>query len=165
MCMVTLLNAFYLMIPAYVANMVPLFAKLLPWNMPMDFGFYLGKERLLGPHKTWMGLMFGTGAAALTAIILSQFYWPFSVPPIQWGILVGIGALGGDALKSFFKRRIGIKAGASWVPLDQIDFTIGALALGSIMFFPGWMNAIIIVVISALGHVVVNRIGRMLGIR
>jgi len=52
-----------------------------------------------------------------------------------------------------------------WIPLDQIDFTIGALALGSFVFFPGWLNALIIISISAIGHILVNHGAYHLGIR
>ena len=31
----------------------------------------------------------------------------------------------GDAVKSFFKRSIGIASGRPWFPFDQIDFIIG----------------------------------------
>jgi CDP-2,3-bis-(O-geranylgeranyl)-sn-glycerol synthase len=39
---------------------------------------------------------------------------------------MGLGTAVGDAVKSFFKRRVGIAPGASWPVFDQIDFLLGA---------------------------------------
>jgi CDP-2,3-bis-(O-geranylgeranyl)-sn-glycerol synthase len=55
-----------------------------------------------------------------------------AVEPGRWlslGFLLGLGAMAGDAAKSFFKRRLGIAPGHPWIPFDQIDFQIGALLL------------------------------------
>src|SRR5205085_1370376 len=49
--------------------------------------------------------------------------------PVLPGFLMGIGAIGGDAAKSFFKRQLGIAPGASWIVLDQLDFFLGASLL------------------------------------
>ena len=38
-----------------------------------------------------------------------------------------IGALLGDIIESFFKRRIGKSRGENWIPFDQIDFILGVL--------------------------------------
>jgi len=37
------------------------------------------------------------------------------------------GALIGDIVESFFKRRIGKVRGQDWIPFDQLDFILGAL--------------------------------------
>jgi CDP-2,3-bis-(O-geranylgeranyl)-sn-glycerol synthase len=79
--------------------------------------------------------------------------------------LLGFGALAGDSIKSFFKRRVGVKPGKRWFPFDQIDFVIGALAFASIVYFPGWKNALIILLISLAGHVLVNHSAYYLKIR
>ena len=47
------------------------------------------------------------------------------LPTLIVGPLFAIGALGGDALKSFFKRQVGIRPGGTWFPFDQIDYIIG----------------------------------------
>lgn len=165
-CMVTLIQLLYLMIPAYVANMAPpVLAKYSPWNAPMDFGFSLGGIRIFGDHKTWAGFVVGVLAALIVGTFMSHTYWPFEFSGITWSVLVGIGALAGDAIKSFFKRRVGVKPGSPWIPFDQIDYTVGAFTLGSIVFFPGGAYAGIIVIISAVGHVIINHIGYYLGVR
>src|SRR5574341_1495087 len=164
--MVGIVQLFYLMIPAYLANMAPpLLARYSPWNAPMDFGFSLGKIRIFGDHKTWAGFVSGIIVALLAGFLMSLAYWPFDFSPVAWSALIGAGALLGDAVKSFFKRRVGIKSGMPWIPFDQIDYTVGALALGSFVFFPGWLSAFVVVSVSAFGHIATNHIGYWLGVR
>ena len=156
---------FYALIPAYVANMLPILARKIPGNYPMDFNLRLRGKRVLGDHKTWKGFFSGVIGGTLAGIVLLQIYWPFSFSAISWSIAVSAGALLGDAAKSFFKRQIGIMPGNPWIPFDEIDFTIGALALGSIVYFPGWETAIAVIVISGVGHVIVNHVSFYLGLR
>src|SRR5687768_4272859 len=74
MALVSVLHALLLFLPAYVANMSPvLVAKLVPgWKAPIDGG-RLGKDgkRLLGPGKTWRGLVGGTLLGAVTAAVVA----------------------------------------------------------------------------------------------
>ena len=43
------------------------------------------------------------------------------------------GALMGDIIESFFKRRIGKKRGEDWIPFDQLDFILGVLFFSFLM--------------------------------
>ena len=52
------------------------------------------------------------------------------------GVLMGLGTGIGDAVKSFFKRQIGIAPGASWIGFDQLDFFVGSYAFASVLFAP-----------------------------
>ena len=157
-----ILLAAYFFIPAYIANMTPVFIR--KWNV---FSWPLSKK-LFGAHKTWRGLIFGVFAAVIVAG-LQDLIWPsLSVAPGEWpaiGFLLGFGALAGDAVKSFFKRKAGVKPGGRWIPWDQIDYIIGALLLVSIVHFPGWNVVIILLIISFIGHFVVSKIGYAMGIR
>jgi CDP-2,3-bis-(O-geranylgeranyl)-sn-glycerol synthase len=75
----SVLHGLLFFLPAYVANMSPVFAaKLVPrWNAPIDGG-RVGKDgqRLLGPGKTWRGLAGGALAGALTAIVVALVATP-----------------------------------------------------------------------------------------
>ncbi|OGC92463.1 hypothetical protein A2899_02445 [Candidatus Amesbacteria bacterium RIFCSPLOWO2_01_FULL_49_25] len=95
---------------AGVANMAPVFAaKLWPkWDWPIN-------GILFGSHKTWRGLVFGVGIAGIVGGGL--------------GALSGFGALMGDLVKSFCKRRMGIAPGKSWFPWDQIDWVVGTMVM------------------------------------
>lgn len=159
-----ILELIMLMIPAYIANMAPVIVRNVPWNAPVDGGVKFNNVRLFGANKTWKGLCAGICAGTVVGgCVLS--IWPLGVSAWQWSVLVATGALAGDLIKSFVKRRLSIQSGKPWVPFDQIDYAVGALALGSVVFFPGWLNAGIIILISACGHIAVNHIAYALKIR
>ena len=44
-------------------------------------------------------------------------------------LALACGSLFGDMFKSFFKRRMGMKRGASFPLVDQLDFVVGSLGL------------------------------------
>lgn len=69
-----ILHALWLFLPAYVANMSPVFsAKLMPkWSRPIDGGKTREDgTRILGDGKTWRGLVGGALAAGLTALAMA----------------------------------------------------------------------------------------------
>ncbi len=52
------LGLLYFMLPAYVANMMPVFARKIPiLGSPIDMGKRYRGFRLLGKKKTWRGLI------------------------------------------------------------------------------------------------------------
>lgn len=151
----------YLMAPAYLANMAPPFLKYWKgWNRPIS-------RRWLGEHKTVMDFALGVAVGAACAqwaidwegSLVSYRDWPLI------GLALGVGAMGGDALKSFFKRRRGIPPGRSWVPADQLDFVLGALILVAPWARLDWSDAAIIVVVSFAGDIAVNQVVFRVGIR
>jgi len=164
----------YFMLPAYFANMSTILGRVIfkKWNTPVDIGLKIGGKRVFGSHKTFKGFIIGSCIGILTAYLQSVLY-PYAQSLsiynysnwLALGFLLGFGALAGDSIKSFFKRRVGIKPGERWFPFDQTDFVIGALAFASIVYFPGWENALIILLISLAGHVVVNHSAYYLKIR
>lgn len=126
-------------LPAMIANMAPVFAtkyNIIPWlNRPLDFGIQWKGARLLGAHKTIRGIIIAVCAGAITgsveaAAMHQKISFGFFI-----GAVFGFGAMAGDAMKSFFKRRLRIASGVSWIPFDQIDFVIGATVAG-IFFTP-----------------------------
>jgi CDP-2,3-bis-(O-geranylgeranyl)-sn-glycerol synthase len=86
----------------------------------------------------------------------------------QWpvlGLLFGLGAMGGDSVKSFIKRRIGIPPGRPWVPFDQLDFVLGALALIWHRVSLTTTDIVIVLLLSGIGDVLVNHVSYFLGVR
>jgi hypothetical protein len=80
---VSVLHALWLFLPAYVANMSPVFsAKLVPrWTAPIDGGRTARDgTRILGPGKTWRGLVGAMLAGALTALFMG-----WAAPPHEEG--------------------------------------------------------------------------------
>ena len=163
-----ILALLYFMLPSYIANMTPVITKgiLKKLAYPLDFGIRLKGKPLLGKNKTWRGLVLGVAAGTLMFLLqkwLYQFEFfqqnsiiNYSSAAIWIGVLLAFGTLVGDMAESFLKRRAGVKPGNPWIPFDQIDYTIGALALASIVFFRGWAEAFTIVLISAFLHIAVN---------
>ena len=129
-----LLNAVFFL-PAGMGNLAPVLANKVPglnrWQTPLDGGKKYGGRRIFGDHKTWRGLFSGMVLAGLTAVLVSHRYSSLYGHHSAFivGAALGFGALLGDALESFFKRRSGVPAGKSWFPYDQIDYVIGGLLL------------------------------------
>lgn len=132
-----ILKCFYLMLPAYFANMAPVMVKNIGlFNFPIDFNKKINSKPVLGKNKTFRGLVFGIIFAIIVAYLQfllynRGFFGDISFIDYQnWlllGFLMGLGALTGDLVKSFFKRRFGINPGERFIPFDQTDFVIGAL--------------------------------------
>ena len=153
----------YFMAPAYAANMAPPFVRYWSgWNPPLS-------QRWLGSHKTAGGFAIGVLAAVVATFVQSRIAWKGALAaPEPWltlGLRFGLGAMAGDTAKSFLKRRAGIAAGRPWIPWDEIDFVLGALArvwgaaaLARVDVAPNR-------VLSVIGHVLVNHLAYWLGIR
>ena len=161
----------YFMLPAYAANMAPVLSRNFKHNIPLDFGVKFGDKRLLGSHKTLLGSFFGVIAAVITAFFQYLIFLNSGFGILDYkswlsiGLLLGVGTITGDAVKSFFKRRINMKPGTRWIPFDQTDFVLGALLFISLIHFPGWLESAVILLVSALGHIVINHCAFYLGIR
>jgi CDP-2,3-bis-(O-geranylgeranyl)-sn-glycerol synthase len=115
------------------------------------------------------GFLLGVIVALGTAFLQSAIDWKGSlVDYAHWpalGLALGIGALGGDALKSLVKRARGIAPGKSWVPFDQLDFAVGALALVWPWARLGWRDVLLILAFTFVADIVVNHAAYRLGIR
>lgn len=135
-----IVQAFWLVIPIYVANAS---AVIVGGGTPIDFGkTWKDGHRILGDGKTWRGLFAGTflGMTAGFGLTVAASYlsaseysflgltnfegFPFMIPIL---FSLCFGALLGDVIESFFKRRIGKDRGQDWIPFDQLDFIVGAL--------------------------------------
>lgn len=161
---VHLLRLVYFMAPAYVANMAPPFVRFWKgWNRPIH-------ETLLGSHKTVVGFLAGVLAAlgvvavqmkleARALEVIDYDHW------IALGLAFGIGAMGGDCVKSYFKRRRGLAPGSRWLPFDQIDFALGTLLIVGPFSTLTWREGAVILIVTFIGDVLVNRLGFVLGIR
>lgn len=153
----------YMMLPVYCANMAPPFARYWRgWNRPIN-------ERWLGSHKTVVGFSLGVSAAILTTSIQSRIHLQGELVSYEnwfWlGLTSGCGAMIGDSLKSFFKRRLQIDSGKSWIPADQLDFVLGGLLVLSFWVRLGWLDVITILTLSFVGDIIVNHVSFQLGIR
>ncbi len=153
----------YFMAPAYAANMTPPLVRFWSgWNRPIS-------RRWLGSHKTVVGFGMGVLAAILATFVQSRVAWEGALAaPEPWltlGLRFGVGAMAGDTTKSFLKRRAGFAPGRPWIPWDQIDFVLGALALVWGAAALSWVDLATILALSVIGHILVNHLAYWLGIR
>jgi CDP-2,3-bis-(O-geranylgeranyl)-sn-glycerol synthase len=158
-----LVEVVYALLPAYVANMAAPFARFWPgWNRPIS-------RQWLGDHKTVVGFLLGVVAAILTSYVQSRSSWsPPGLEPPNWlvlGCAQGVGAMTGDAVKSFFKRRIGIGPGGRWIPADQLDFIIGAMVLGLPWLALTALDVMLVLGFTFVAHIIVNHAAFRLRIR
>jgi CDP-2,3-bis-(O-geranylgeranyl)-sn-glycerol synthase len=151
------------MLPAYCANMAPPFTRYWRgWNRPIH-------ERLLGSHKTVLGFLAGVATGVLVAGVQSRIHAPWSLVDYQHWLLLGLslggGAMLGDALKSLIKRMLHIRPGARWIPFDQLDFVVGALALTGAYAGLGTTDVAAIAAMTFVGDIAVNQLSYRLGIK
>lgn len=170
------LQSLFIFFPAAVANMVPVFVKDIKFlRKPVDFGLTIKGKPIFGENKTWRGFFFGILGAIATIYIEYYLVSPeslgitinFSQDHLALvGALLGAGALGGDLIKSFFKRRQNIPPGTSWWVFDQIDWIVGASIVFSIIVqsidyvFIGFS-----IVFFGLLHPLINYLGYSLKIK
>ncbi|UCG44916.1 MAG: CDP-2,3-bis-(O-geranylgeranyl)-sn-glycerol synthase [Candidatus Bathyarchaeota archaeon] len=164
----SIISALYFIFPAYCANAAPL---ILGGGIPLDWGrnFVDGKP-ILGSHKTVRGFL--AGLAAGFSVGLIQFIMFQSneflqktllfQPSVQLGLMLSLGAMIGDSLESFFKRRLGLQPGASLLIADQLDFVVGALLLSLPVSPPSLLMVMIIILITPPIHILSNFLGDLL---
>ena len=81
------------------------------------------------------------------------------------GALMGGGALLGDLIESFIKRRHGRPSGKPWFPWDQADWIIGAILLSSIVYVPPAGVAVVTILLYIGVHLCSDRVVCRLGIK
>jgi len=171
----TISAALWLMLPAYIANAS---AALFGGKTLIDRGMYWGKNRLLGDGKTYEGLLKGFSCGFLFGIIQQLFLSGYLMIIPSFGIFpvflvtlfcLAAGAMVGDLVGSFMKRRLGLQRGAPLPVVDQLDFVGGAwlfLFLGARAWFIETFSVriiVVVIIITPLLHLVTNYIGFKIG--
>jgi CDP-2,3-bis-(O-geranylgeranyl)-sn-glycerol synthase len=179
--------AIWVFIPAGLANMAPVFASKIPaltfLDIPLDFGKKLRGRRVFGDNKTLRGFVAGF-VFALGGVLLQRWLWEHvGQPCFQCGIegnysiklitsnvllvslLYSFGALGGDAIESFFKRQVGKSSGSAWFPFDQLDYIVGGLLLTwPVVHYSASLAGTVLITFFVL-HIVSTIIGYGLGLK
>ncbi len=174
-------EAVWLIFPAYIANSS---AVLFGRGTPVDMGRKLSDgNRILGDGKTWYGLLggtlagtaFGFGQVLGSGIQYPEHHWGYGPVPNAYfiAILIPVGALFGDLLGSFIKRRMGLSRGKQVIGLDIYDLVIGVFILLLIFqfdwFYMTFLNGIRLIallsvlIITPILHRFTNIIGYKLG--
>lgn len=172
-----LVTAFWAMLPAYVPNNA---AVLTGGGPPIDGGRTWGGRRILGDGKTWRGTIGGIAAGALLALVLNALHptlegmLAVGLPkPFPWPAVLALptGALLGDILASFLKRRTGRERGAAFPGLDQLDFVVVSLTLTALLA-PDWFATTFtlevlatVLIVTPLLHVSTNVVAYKLSLK
>lgn len=116
---------FQLLFLVGLANGAPILAEYLlhrRLDYPIDFrAHFIDGRPLFGRSKTIRGIVAALVTATTGASIMGL--------PISLGAWIGFGAMAGDLLSSFFKRRLGIPASGMALGLDQIPEVLFPLLL------------------------------------
>lgn len=155
-----LLPALWQFLPAWFANSCPLaVSRLIPekFRIPVDFGLrFSDGNRLLGDGKTIPGFIAGVAAGWLFGLLQGDAYL---------GLLLGFGAMTGDAAGSFVRRRMGLARGTDVPVLNQLDFVAGALLFSSLARSWSVVEMAAICVLTIPLHRFTNRAAHKLGIK
>jgi CDP-2,3-bis-(O-geranylgeranyl)-sn-glycerol synthase len=169
-----LIVAFWLMLPAYIPNNC---AALFGGGMPLDMGqTFQDGQRTLGDGKTFRGTIAGTVCGILMGLLQNQIAPTIGLPSFGTGfeqlpilLALALGAMLGDIVAAFFKRRLGLKRGAPLFVIDQIDFVMGAW-LFTIIIAPDWFwqnftpsIILIVLIMTPILHRATNIIGYKMG--
>ncbi|MGA7845602.1 MAG: CDP-archaeol synthase [Thermoplasmata archaeon] len=177
-----LIRVLWVLTPVYAANAL----ATLPRGRgpPMDFGQnWFDGRRILGSSKTWSGFLFGTFVAVPIVLLqawliliappnlqLVPHYGPTVVAALPVAFLLTGGALTGDAVGSFIKRRLGYGSGARVLGLDQLPFVLFPIGLGLVLYRSIFVTtffsfeALLWVLLLTVGfHILFNWIGFKIG--
>jgi CDP-2,3-bis-(O-geranylgeranyl)-sn-glycerol synthase len=162
---IEIFNSLYYIFPAYCANGAPV---LFGGGRPIDKGkkFVDGKP-LFGSHKTVRGFVSGVFIGTLVGWAQYALAPKVGLPQGNFsiGLSLSIGALVGDLLGSFIKRRLDLEPGASLVIFDQLDFVLVAM-LFSFFVEPPSLNVILIVtILTGPIHLIVNFLAYILRLK
>lgn len=170
----------WLGLSAWIANAIPVLGG---GGKPIDGGRnFRDGRRILGNGKTVRGFVVGIFFGTLTGIgqflaapylrpVLSQFVTitpemdyvlSISVPV---AFLLWLGALTGDVIGSFIKRRVNVKSGDPSPFLDQVGFIIMALIFAFPLMMPSPVFVMILILTTLGIHWLSNALGYVLGLK
>jgi len=188
---VWLIELVLLILPAYFANSIPV---LLGGGAPIDGRRKMADgNRVFGDGKTVRGFFAGVAAGvavgALEGIILTESQWDIyagafaigggivaggtglgaggAATYVLAGFLLGCGAMAGDLLGSFMKRRWGLSRGKPSLVTDQLLF----LALALLFVYPlaqqllTLQAVLFLAVLTYIVHVGANVLANRLGLK
>jgi CDP-2,3-bis-(O-geranylgeranyl)-sn-glycerol synthase len=118
---------------------------LLParWRVPLDGGAVLcDRQRWLGQHKTWAGLITGLLSCGAVALCVRR--------PFLLGVAFGALSLAGDCASSFVKRRLRCRPGAELPLLDQLPEALAPLLVLARPLGLSWLESLAIAAIFML---------------
>jgi CDP-2,3-bis-(O-geranylgeranyl)-sn-glycerol synthase len=142
-------------LPAWIANGAPV---IFGGGAPIDFDMKFMGKPLLGKHKTIRGTFSGIAAGIIIALLESPFFSYMLVT----GVALSVGAILGDIIGSFIKRRLDLKESHGFPLMDQYLFFVVAL-LFALPFghFPDIVGILVLVVLTGVLHRLTNILAYM----
>jgi hypothetical protein len=163
------------LLAAAVQSAVIRFDPLPRTAAPLDLGRSWRGRRILGPHKTWRGLVVWVGTTAVFTVMVFRWVAPTDEPVMGWfafGILLGAGYALAELPNSFVKRRLGIEAGAEspryrrWQYLaDQGDSVVGMLVVVALVLDVAWPWLLVLTALGLGLHVMGDRALHATGVK
>jgi len=144
-------------------------------DKPVDFGRKFKNQPILGKNKCWRGVIFGIPIGILVAGLQLRLYrfscikeislFDYSeVNILAFGFLISAGAVFGDLLFAFIKRRLKMEPGARFIPFDQTNYVIGSALFLTIFLKINILVWITVFILTLFLHLIFNRIGYLLGL-
>ena len=150
-----------LLILIAVANGMPVILRNLlgpRFDRPIDGGRCFRDGRpLLGPGKTWRGVIGALLATTLAAPLMD-------LSP-GFGTLSGLLAMAGDLLGSFLKRRLGIEVHGRAPGLDQVPESLLPALAAHYLLGLTWAGVLLVTAIFMCGELLLSPLLYRLGIR
>ena len=175
----------WVLLPAFGANALATLPK--GRGPPMDFGrtWPWDGRRILGTSKTWSGFLVGGSLGMAIGLLEAQLILlappnlavvPVLAPTLAAAVpvvaLVAFGAMTGDAIGSFAKRRLGRPSGSRTWLLDQFPFVLVPILVGFALYpslfvaaFANWEAVIWVVLLTLLLHIGFNWVGYKAGLK
>jgi CDP-archaeol synthase len=170
---------------AGIGQVAILKAGLLPrLAVPLDLGVHWREKPVLGPRKTWRGVIVMTTLSALTARAqamaarrspMLRTVCPFDyrqVNPWLLGGTLGLGYCIAELPNSFVKRRLGIAPAHTsrrwaWIQylIDQSDSVAGCLAALRFFYRPTRTETGLAFAMGLALHVAVDQVMHALGVK
>jgi CDP-2,3-bis-(O-geranylgeranyl)-sn-glycerol synthase len=146
-----IISTIILFLPSYVANSTPV---VLGGGPPVDRGAsWTDGKPILGANKTIRGTISGVLAGTLIGLLQGN---------LIGGFAQSAGAILGDLISSFYKRRRDYSPGSSMPLVDQLDFIIMAVILSYPFQDTDLASALTIMVITVPIHYGTNYISWLL---
>ncbi len=184
-----MIGSLWVLIPTYVANASATLPK--GWGPRMDLGRkWKDGSPILGSSKSWSGFVAGSVIGLIVGLMQEMLVLvaPPSlqiVPLFSDSLLLSVpvlialtfGAMTGDALGSFVKRRMGFQSGGRAPLLDQLPFVLLPMALVLVLspplfvaaFWPGLTLGLFtlawIILLTLVLHAGFNWVGYFAGLK